>query len=160
MLEIQRKIYQLPELKALVGKWKEAGETVVFTNGCFDLIHLGHLDYLSKARELGTKLVIGLNSDLSVRRLKGEERPVNEEFSRASMLAAFYFVDAVVLFEEDTPASLIRNLEPNILVKGGDYLVEDIVGYDTVTKSGGKVMTIPFLEGYSSTSLINKIRSL
>mgnify|MGYP000564574949 CR=1 FL=1 len=160
MLSIQEKIFQLDGLKGQVQKWQSEGETVVFTNGCFDLIHRGHLDYLSKARRLGDRLIIGLNSDYSVQRLKGPERPVNDELSRAELLASLYFVDAVVLFEEDTPANLIEGLAPNILVKGGDYVVADIVGYDTVINSGGRVLTIPFLDGFSSTNLIQKIKNL
>ncbi len=160
MLPIQEKIFQLDELKEQVAKWKSLGEKIVFTNGCFDLIHRGHLDYLSKARSLGDRLVLGLNSDESVKRLKGSERPINDQLSRAELLASFYFVDAVVLFGEDTPADLISGLIPNVLVKGGDYIVEDIVGYDTVVQAGGEVLTIPFLEGFSSTNLIERIKKL
>ncbi len=160
MLTIQEKIFQLDELRSLVQDWKSDGEAVVFTNGCFDLVHRGHLDYLSKARNLGGKLIVGLNSDQSVQRLKGKERPINDQLSRAELLASLYFVDAVVLFEEDTPANLITNLIPSILVKGGDYIVEDIVGYDVVKQAGGDVLTIPFLDGFSSTNLIEKIKKL
>lgn len=136
-----------------------AGKAVVFTNGCFDILHLGHIDYLEKARALGDALIIGLNTDQSVKRLKGADRPVNNEYARARMLAALDFVDAVCAFEEDTPLELIETLVPNILVKGGDYTIETIVGADTVMKHGGKVRTIDLVDGYSTTNLIEKIKS-
>ena len=141
-----------------VGQWRAAGETIVFTNGCFDIIHRGHVEYLAKAADLGTKLIIGLNSDDSVRRLKGPTRPVNDELARAMVLSAFEFVSAVALFSDDTPYNLIKAVEPDILVKGGDYRIEDIVGCDIVTNRGGRVLTIPFVEGYSTTSTIKKSR--
>lgn len=137
-----------------IAEWKKRGERVVFTNGCFDILHVGHIDYLNKARLLGTKLVIGLNSDASVKRLKGEMRPINCENARAEMLAALQCVDAVVIFEEDTPEDLIRNIEPDFLVKGGDYKIEDIVG----RQYAGEVRTIPFKEGYSTTGIIERLR--
>jgi rfaE bifunctional protein nucleotidyltransferase chain/domain len=130
---------------------------IVFTNGCFDLLHRGHIYYLSRAREMGDLLVVGLNSDHSVTRLKGVGRPVNNQAARAEVLGALGMVDYVILFEEDTPAGLIRELKPDLLVKGGDYKVEEIVGFADVTSWGGKVVTIPLLEGYSSTSLIERI---
>lgn len=133
------------------------GKKTVFTNGCFDLIHLGHVDYLSKARDLGDLLVVGVNTDASVRRLKGQSRPLQDENSRAMVLAAFSFVDYVVLFDEDTPAELIKAVQPDILVKGADYKPENIVGYDTVTAKGGQVVTIEFIEGYSTTNIVKKI---
>ncbi len=160
MVSIQEKIFQLDALVSQVDDWKANGQKIVFTNGCFDLIHRGHLDYLSKAKGLGNKLILGLNSDNSVKRLKGEERPINDQLSRAELIASLYFVDAVVIFEEDTPARLISSVVPNILVKGGDYEVKEIVGYDTVTQNGGEVLTIPFLDGFSSTNLIEKIKKL
>lgn len=134
------------------------GETIVFTNGCFDIIHRGHVDYLSRARDLGTKLVLGLNSDASVRRLKGESRPIVDQQSRAFVLAGFQFIDYVVIFEEDTPFNLISTIQPDILVKGGDYKIENIVGHDVVEAHGGKVMTIPFVEGFSTTNIVNKMQ--
>ncbi len=133
---------------------------MVFTNGCFDILHAGHLDYLERARALGDRLVIGLNSDASVTRLKGPGRPVNALKTRELMLASLMFVDAVVIFDEDTPERLITEVKPDILVKGGDYLAENIVGADFVTAKGGRVEVLPFVDGYSTTSIIEKIRNL
>ena len=152
------KISELTSLKTLVDQWKSEGKKVVFTNGVFDLVHIGHLSYLSKAAELGDKLIIGLNADSSVRRIKGDGRPINDQNSRAALLAALFFIDAVVVFEEDTPQNLIATLLPDILVKGADYSVENIVGASEVIKNGGEVKTIQFVDGYSSTSIIQKIR--
>ncbi|WP_028295791.1 D-glycero-beta-D-manno-heptose 1-phosphate adenylyltransferase [Olivibacter sitiensis] len=142
----------------LVKQWKSEGKHVVFTNGCFDLLHPGHLNYLLEAANLGDKLVIGLNADASVSRLKGPTRPVNNERNRAAILAALYFVDMIVLFEEDTPLELIQSLSPDVLVKGGDYNLGNIVGAREVLANGGEVKVLKFLEGYSSSSLIAKIR--
>ena len=152
------KISELSSLKPRVSQWQNEGKKVVFTNGVFDLLHIGHITYLSKAAELGDKLVIGLNSDGSVKRIKGDDRPVNDQNSRAALLAALFFVDAVVLFDEDTPRNLITTLLPDILVKGADYEIENIVGAKEVLANGGEVKTITFVEGYSSTSIIQKIR--
>ncbi len=129
---------------------------IIFTNGCFDVLHRGHIYYLSRARELGDVLVVGLNSDESVRLLKGEGRPVNMKEARAEVLGALAFVDYIIVFEEETPLNLIKALEPDILVKGGDYRLEDIVGYRELNSRGGRVITIPLLEGYSSTSIIDR----
>ncbi|MFA8451343.1 MAG: D-glycero-beta-D-manno-heptose 1-phosphate adenylyltransferase [Bacteroidales bacterium] len=139
-------------------EWQDQKSKVVFTNGCFDLIHLGHIDYLAKAADLGDVLVLGLNTDASVRRLKGESRPIKDEKSRASILAAMSFVDVVVLFDEDTPYDLISLVQPDVLVKGADYKPEDIVGYDVVKAKGGKVVTIEYLPGYSTTAIEHKIK--
>jgi len=152
------KIKSLPDAKKKVAEWKSKGEKVVFTNGCFDLIHLGHVDYLEKARSLGDKLVLGLNTDDSVSRFKGPERPLQDEHSRARVLAGFQFIDLVVFFNEDTPLNLITELQPNILVKGSDYLAENIVGADVVKKGGGEVKTIDFVPGYSTTRIVEKIK--
>lgn len=152
------KISNLPELKTKVTEWQQQGLKVVFTNGCFDLLHTGHITYLAKAAELGDKLIIGLNADASVKRLKGENRPVNHQNSRALLLAALFFVDAVILFEEDTPYNLITTLLPNLLIKGGDYTLDNIVGAREVINNGGEVKTINFVAGYSSTSIIQKIK--
>lgn len=130
---------------------------IVFTNGCFDVVHFGHVKYLAKARDLGDLLVIGLNSDLSVKRLKGENRPINSQNERAFLLAAFSFVDYVTIFDEDTPEELIREVRPDVLVKGGDYSLDKIVGADFVLANGGTVTTIPFVDGFSSTSIINEL---
>ncbi len=152
------KISTWQEAKNQVGVWRANGKKVVFTNGCFDLIHLGHVDYLEKARNLGDKLVIGLNTDDSVSRFKGPERPLQDQNSRARVLAAMQFVDAVVFFNEDTPLALISELVPDILVKGSDYLTENIVGADVVKKAGGEVKTIDFVPGYSTTRIVEKIK--
>jgi rfaE bifunctional protein nucleotidyltransferase chain/domain len=133
------------------------GYTTVFTNGVFDLIHRGHLEYLREAASMGHNLVVGLNSDASVRRLKGEQRPLLSEQDRAMALLALRWVDMVILFDEDTPIRLIEALQPNVLVKGGDYQTRDIVGADLVQQTGGKVVTIPFREGYSTSGLIDTI---
>lgn len=154
------KIQSLAALQQQMTKWHEAGETVVFSNGCFDILHLGHIDYLEKAGQLGSKLVIGINSDRSVQRLKGPQRPVQPEEARARMLAALGFVDAVVLFEEDTPLRLIETLRPHVLVKGNDYTIDKIVGADFVLNNGGEVKTIPLVEGYSTSQIIEKIRNI
>lgn len=144
----------LKELKA----WREKNKKIVFTNGCFDIIHPGHIDYLSQARDLGDILVLGLNTDQSVRRLnKGSNRPINDERTRAYVLAGLASVDLIVFFDEETPYNLIKLLQPNVLVKGKDYEVEKIIGYDILKENGGEVITIPFLEGYSTSSLIKKI---
>ncbi|MDO3626164.1 D-glycero-beta-D-manno-heptose 1-phosphate adenylyltransferase [Mucilaginibacter sp. BT774] len=152
------KISDIPSLKASIAQWQSEGKKVVFTNGVFDLLHIGHITYMAKAAELGDKLVIGLNSDSSVRRIKGEHRPVNDQNSRAALLAALFFVDAIVVFEEDTPIKVITALMPDILVKGADYSIANIVGAKEVMANGGEVKTIDFVEGYSSTSIIKKIR--
>ena len=131
------------------------GLKLVFTNGCFDILHRGHVEYLAKAADMGDVLVVGLNTDASVKRLKGEGRPVNDQEARALVLASLSFVDAVVLFDEDTPYELIKAIRPDVLVKGADYKPEEIVGYDIVTSYGGKVETVPLVEGYSTTSLLN-----
>lgn len=147
-------------MKQTLSLWNFNEEKIVFTNGCFDLVHQGHIDYLSKARDMGTKLVLGLNTDTSVKRLKGEERPINDEYSRALLLASFEFVDKVIFFSEDTPYELIKFIQPDILVKGNDYKVEDIVGYDILKAKGGEIKTLDFIDGFSSTSIIEKIKSL
>lgn len=136
------------------------GKSVVFTNGCFDILHQGHLEVLAKAAELGSMLVVGINADRSVRQLKGPERPVNDESFRSLMLASLTIVDAVCLFAEETPYELIEAVRPDVLVKGGDYQIEQIVGAELVRSYGGSVVTIPLVEGYSTSNLIQKIRSL
>lgn len=156
--QIERKIVCRKDLKELILKWRNANERIVFTNGCFDLLHLGHVDYLAKAKDLGERLIIGVNTDSSVKRLKGEHRPLQDENSRLHILAALQSVDdAVVLFDEDTPYELIKEIEPDILVKGADYKIENIVGYDIVVSRGGSVQTIEFIEGYSTTLIEKRI---
>ncbi|MGH9787766.1 MAG: D-glycero-beta-D-manno-heptose 1-phosphate adenylyltransferase [Candidatus Acidiferrales bacterium] len=141
-------------------EWKDNGKRVVFTNGCFDLLHPGHVRLLEQARALGDALVVGLNSDSSVRRLKGGSRPLLAEAGRAEILAALECVDAVTLFEEDTPRELIAALVPDVLVKGGDWKREQIVGREEVEAAGGRVVVIPYVEGYSTSALIEKMRNL
>lgn len=154
---IEEKIKGIQELKKCILNWREQNQKIVFTNGCFDLLHLGHVDYLAKAKDLGDRLIIGVNTDASIRRLKGEFRPLQDENSRLHLLAALEVVDAVVLFDEDTPYELIKQVQPDVLVKGADYKPESIVGYDIVTSRGGKVETIEYLEGYSTTSIEQRI---
>lgn len=158
MEKVKNKIKNLAESKALVEQWHKHEEKVVFTNGCFDILHLGHVDYLEKARALGDRLVVGLNTDNSVKRFKGEDRPIQDQASRAKIMASFQFVDLVVLFEEDTPLQLISTLQPDVLVKGSDYLAEKIVGAEVVKKNGGEVKTIDFIPGYSTSRIIEKIK--
>ncbi|MDI9867114.1 D-glycero-beta-D-manno-heptose 1-phosphate adenylyltransferase [Flectobacillus sp. DC10W] len=156
----QDKICTLEQAINQVEKWQSEGKKIVFTNGCFDIVHLGHIDYLEKARNLGDKLVLGLNTDASVNRLKGPTRPVVNEYARSRMMAAFEFVDTVILFDEPTPLQVIEQVKPDILVKGDDYTVETIVGSDFVLEKGGEVKTISLVEGYSTSSLIQKIKQL
>ncbi len=158
MEKTENKIKSLEESKAQVIAWQAKGEKIVFTNGCFDLLHLGHVDYLEKARNLGDRLIVGLNTDNSVSRFKGSERPLQDQISRARVLAALQFVDLVVFFNEDTPLNLISTLLPNVLVKGSDYLTENIVGATIVMQHGGVVKTIDFVEGYSTTRIVEKIK--
>lgn len=158
MEKTENKIKPLSEAKKKVTEWKAKGHKVVFTNGCFDLLHLGHVDYLEKASALGDKLVLGLNSDNSVGRFKGPGRPIQDQNSRARVLAALQSIDLVVLFDEDTPLALITQLLPDVLVKGSDYLAENIVGADVVKKNGGVVKTVDFVPGYSTSQIIEKIK--
>lgn len=161
MINIEKKILTISSILPELARLRFQGKKIVFTNGCFDILHRGHVDYLSKAAELGDIFVIGLNSDASVSRLKGPTRPVQDEYSRSIILAALQSVNYVVLFDEDTPYNLIKAVQPDILVKGGDYTdITKIVGYDTVTKTGGKVLTIPFVEGFSTTGILEKISKL
>lgn len=145
-------------LVLIIDELKTQSKKIVFTNGCFDIIHAGHVDYLTKAKQLGDYLIIGLNSDNSVSELKGPNRPINNQQDRAAVLSGLKPVDFVVLFEEQTPFNLINSLKPDILVKGGDYTIENIVGSDIVEKNGGKVIVIPFVKGKSTTNIIEKIK--
>ena len=156
---LRSKILSFSALENQLNKWRKANEKIVFTNGCFDLLHLGHVDYLAKARDLGNRLVVGLNTDASIRRLKGSSRPVKDEQSRLALLAGMAFVDAVVPFDEETPINLISMISPDVLVKGGDYKVKDIVGHEIVLNNNGKVCTIDFVDGYSSSALIEKLKT-
>ena len=159
MYKTESKILLPHELKARMLSWKVTGDKIVFTNGCFDILHPGHVDYLEKAKRLGTRLVIGLNTDASISRLKGEDRPIQHQEARARLLAALEFVDGLCFFDEDTPYELIRLLEPDVLVKGADYQPEEIVGYDLLIARGGEVKTIELLEGYSTTAIVQKIKN-
>jgi D-beta-D-heptose 7-phosphate kinase/D-beta-D-heptose 1-phosphate adenosyltransferase len=142
----------------IINRIKAERKKIVFTNGCFDLLHVGHIRYLAQAKKLGDFLIIGLNSDSSVKELKGKDRPINSFDDRATLLSAIESVDLVIMFEEQTPENLIKDIVPDILVKGGDYNIEDIVGYQTVMQNGGQVKTLSFYDGYSSTNYINKIK--
>lgn len=155
--QIRHKIQTRDQLVSTLARWRAAGQRIVFTNGCFDLLHYGHLHYLAEARDLGTRLIIGLNSGDSVRRLKGPTRPINDESTRSHMLAALEMVDAVVIFDEDTPLELIKIVLPDVLVKGGDWKPEQIVGSDIVLARGGEVRSLPFIAGYSTTKIEQKI---
>lgn len=155
---LSSKILDRGALARRLNAWRVQGNTTVFTNGCFDILHRGHIDYLSRASAMGDRLVVGLNSDASTRRLKGPGRPVNDETSRSLVLASLLFVDAVCIFEEDTPYELIRLLRPDVLVKGADYTLEQIVGADLVLARGGQVRTVEYLEGYSTTNIESRIR--
>ena len=156
--QIEAKILSWDALHQRVELWKASEQKIVFTNGCFDLIHYGHLHYLASARDLGDRLVMGLNSDASVKRLKGDHRPIKDQQTRQLVLAAFAFVDAVTIFEEDTPYDLIKLLLPDLLVKGGDWAPENIVGSDLVLNNGGTVKSLPYISGHSTTSIETKIK--
>lgn len=158
-MKSKEKIFTREVLKLQVQKWKDENQKVVFTNGCFDIIHLGHIDYLEKAKMKGDKLVVGLNSDASVRRIKGINRPIINEDSRIRVLASLMFVDAVVLFEEDTPYELITDLQPDILIKGNDYNIKNIVGSEFVIGTGGEVNTIDIVPGFSTSGIVEKIKN-
>lgn len=157
---VNRKIYDIKELTHRLAQWRIKSDRIVFTNGCFDILHVGHVHTLREALKLGDKLIVGLNSDASVSRLKGKERPVVNQQDRSEMLAAFEMVDAVVIFEEDTPAQLIQAIKPDVLCKGGDWTIDKIVGGDFVQSYGGQVVSIPFIPGNSSSILIDKIKQL
>jgi rfaE bifunctional protein nucleotidyltransferase chain/domain len=156
---LKAKILTMKDLAKRVAFWRMLGDKIVFTNGCFDILHPGHVHLLSACKQEGDRLVVGLNADVSVKRLKGETRPINNEQSRAIVLSALGDVDAVILFTEDTPIHLITALQPDVLIKGGDWEVSTIVGADVVRANGGVVKIIPFLDGHSTTSIIAKSKS-
>ena len=157
-LEVTKaRILDRAKLGNYLATWRFQNYKIVFTNGCFDILHRGHIEYLSQARDMGSVLIIGLNSDASVKRIKGEGRPVQDEISRALALASLRFVDAVVLFDEDTPYELIKLVNPDVLVKGGDYTEETIIGADILNASGGEVVIIPLVEGYSTSEILRKV---
>jgi rfaE bifunctional protein nucleotidyltransferase chain/domain len=144
-------------IDSIIEEARKQHKIIVFTNGCFDILHRGHCTYLAEAKMLGDILIVGLNTDASIRRIKGENRPINNQEDRAYVLSALKAVDYVILFDEDTPKKIISQIMPDVLVKGGDYKIEDIVGADIVTNNGGKVVTIPFVNGYSTTHIIQSI---
>jgi len=154
-----RKEESIAQLKRVLAHWNFKGMKIGFTNGCFDILHLGHVEYLSKAADKCDALILGLNTDSSVRKLKGETRPINDEIARAKIMASLNFIDAVIFFEENTPFELIKFINPNMLFKGNDYKIEDIVGYDIVRNNGGDIQTIELTEGYSTTKIEQKILS-
>jgi rfaE bifunctional protein nucleotidyltransferase chain/domain len=156
---LEDKILTRNELEDILSQIREKKLTIVFTNGCFDILHKGHVRYLADASELADIFIVGLNTDSSVERIKGPNRPLQDQESRAFILSALVFVEYIVLFGEDTPIELLRLIKPNVLVKGGDYQVESIVGYDLVNSYGGKVLSLPLVKGYSTTSIIKKISS-
>ncbi|MCC6720690.1 MAG: D-glycero-beta-D-manno-heptose 1-phosphate adenylyltransferase [Bacteroidia bacterium] len=158
-MNYKSKILTLHQAEIIRNEWLNNNEKVVFTNGCFDIIHRGHIDYLNKAQELGTKLIVAVNSDSSVKKLKGNTRPFQDETSRAEIIASLACTDIVIIFNEETPINLIKTLKPEFLVKGSDYNAEEIVGYEIVSKNGGKVVLIDFLKGYSTSNIEKKIKS-
>ena len=155
---IQKKIFNKRILTEKIIEWKEKGLKVVFTNGCFDILHAGHVDYLNKAADLGDRLIVAINSDDSVRRLKGACRPIQDEYSRTTVLASLECVSGVIVFDEPTPIDLISTFKPSILVKGGDYAHGNIVGKEVVLENNGEVIVIPLVKGYSTTAIELKIR--
>lgn len=155
---LNSKIFTWETLKSQVAEWQKQGKKIVFSNGCFDLVHRGHIDYLNRAADLGDILVMGLNTDASVSKLKGPHRPIQDEQSRLTIIAALQCVNAVVLFNEETPYELIELVQPDVLVKGSDYKPENIVGYDIVIAKGGQVKTIDYLPGFSTSGIEKKIK--
>ncbi|MBA3647501.1 MAG: D-glycero-beta-D-manno-heptose 1-phosphate adenylyltransferase [Chitinophagales bacterium] len=154
---MEQKIVLMSKLKNKLAVWRFQDKNIVFTNGCFDIIHQGHIHLLSTARSFGNVLIVGLNTDASVRKLK-PDRPIQDEHSRALIMASFTFVDAVILFDEETPYSLIQNIKPDVLVKGGDYSIGEVVGKDLVEGTGGSIEVVPLLQGLSTTNIVNKMR--
>lgn len=156
---IKKKILDKNALEHQLTRWRFLGKKIVFTNGCFDILHLGHVDYLSKAADLGNILIVGVNSDASTKVLKGPGRPINDEIQRTTLLASLHFTDGIVLFDESTPLELIKLIQPDVLVKGSDYNLSNIVGSDVVQSYNGSVQTIDFIPGYSTTLIEEKIKS-
>jgi len=154
---VRQKIITRENISQIIALWRFRSYKVVFTNGCFDILHRGHIEYLAKASSFGDVMIVGLNSDKSVKSIKGSNRPVQDEFTRSLVLASLQFVDKVVLFDEDTPYELIKLIQPDILAKGADYLPEQIVGYDIVKAKGGEIVTIELTQGHSTTGIINKL---
>ena len=159
-MQTENKISTPQEALEKITAWKKEGASIIFTNGCFDILHVGHVDYLQKAKNIGGKLIIGVNTDKSVRRIKGKNRPIVDENARMRVLASLEFVDCVTWFEEDTPLELISHLLPDVLIKGNDYTIDNIVGADIVMENGGRVDTISLVEGYSTSNIVDKIIKL
>ena len=155
---IDTKIFTLPDLLSRINQWRQLGKTIAFTNGCFDILHEGHIYSLSQAASEADYLIVGVNADASVKKLKGESRPINNENSRSKLLASLMLVDAVIIFKEDTPLNLIKSLLPDVLVKGGDYKMNEIAGAKEVIENGGRVVINPILNGFSTTSIIDKMK--
>lgn len=155
--KLKSKIVSAEESVEVIGKWRSKDCKIVFTNGCFDLLHMGHIDYLSKASDMGTHLIVGLNTDASVSRIKGPSRPICDQSSRSMVMAALEFVSLVIFFDEDTPYDLIKKVQPDVLVKGADYTPDNIVGADIVKNRGGIVSTIEFIPGYSTSGIVKRI---
>jgi D-glycero-beta-D-manno-heptose 1-phosphate adenylyltransferase len=153
-------VYELKDFLVVREKLKKQNKKLIFTNGCFDILHRGHVEYLEQAKSLGDYLVVGLNSDSSVKKIKDESRPINNEYDRAFVLDSLKVIDAVIIFSEDTPYNIIKEIVPDYLVKGGDWTEDNIVGADIVKKAGGKVVSLKYVENYSTTSTINKLRKL
>ena len=159
MKNFEKKIIKSPlDLQKIIKTWKKGNQKIVFTNGCFDILHLGHIKILSESKRLGDKLVVGLNNDESVKNLKGKNRPVNNNYQRSMMLAALSFVDLIVFFEEETPYNLIKLVMPNVITKGGDYEEKDVIGGDLILSMGGKINIIPLLPNLSSSKLIRRYK--
>jgi len=156
--KLQKKILNPKSLKKQLESWKDTDKKIVFTNGCFDILHLGHLDLLQEAANLGDILIVGLNSDTSIKKIKGDNRPINNQKMRTELLASLFYVDFVVTFEEETPIKLVETIIPLIMVKGGDYKKSEIIGADFVEENGGKVVIFPIKKDYSTTNIIDKIR--
>ena len=157
--KLKAKIFNIKDFTQILKEWRSVGNKIVFTNGCFDFIHLGHLEILARSADLGDKLIVGINSDKSIKRIKGKSRPIIQEDSRAKQLAAIEFVDAVILFNEDTPYDLISFINPDIITKGGDYKKNDVIGKELMNKKSGEVVIIPLTQGYSTTSILEKIKN-
>lgn len=157
---IQQKIFTLPDLLKEIRRWKFMQQQIAFTNGCFDILHEGHIFSLSQAAKEADVLIVGINSDASTQRLKGPDRPINNEHSRALLIASLVIVDAVIVFEEDTPLEIITAIMPNVIIKGGDYTIEQVVGAKQVMANGGRVVINPILKGFSTTNIIDKIHRL
>ncbi len=153
--QIESKILTWPQLEKQLGQWHFKSQKIIFTNGCFDILHQGHIDYLAQAASLGDKLIIGLNSDESVKRIKGDARPINNQFARAKVLSALMFTSAVVIFDQDTPIELLKLVKPHVLVKGGDYSIEKVIGKEFAQET----VIIPFTPGFSTTLTIEKLKS-